>query len=86
MYDLELDKVVREIKHASCKAVMIQLPDGLKPKARDIIDRIEDETGALCFVWFASCYGNCDIPLGLDQMGIDMFIHWGHNRFHKMEW
>ena len=86
MFNLELDRVIAEVAKDECKAVMLQLPDGLKPRAKEIADSIEEKTGALCFIWFASCYGNCDIPLGLDQMGIDMFIHWGHNRFHKMEW
>lgn len=46
MFDLELDRVLEKIKEKNYKNVMIQLPDGLKPRAQEIIDRIEEETGA----------------------------------------
>ena len=34
-YDLELEKVAEKIKKEKAKTVLIQLPDGLKPKAPD---------------------------------------------------
>ena len=37
-YDLELDRVVNEIKKQKAKRVLVQLPDGLKPKAKEIVD------------------------------------------------
>ena len=86
MFNLELERVLDTIKEENAKAVMIQLPDGLKPKAQEIVDQIEDKTNAECYIWFTSCYGACDIPLGLENLGVDLFLQWGHNRFHKMEW
>lgn len=86
MYDLEIDRVIEEISKNEYKSIMIHLPDGLKPKADEIVDKIESETDAECFIWFSSCFGNCDIPLGLENMNVDLFVHWGHNRFHKEEW
>ena len=35
MYNLELNKAVNEIKRSKAKRVCIQLPEGLKPKAKD---------------------------------------------------
>lgn len=86
MFDLELDKVIEKIKEKDYKNIMIQLPDGLKPKAQEIVDRIEAQTNAKGYIWLTSCYGACDLPLGLNLIGIDLFVQWGHNRFHKKEW
>lgn len=86
MYDLELDKIVREIKKQKAKQILLQLPDGLKNKANIIIDYIENKTNSKAFIWFGDCFGECDIPLNMDLLNIDLIIQLGHNRFNKMEW
>jgi 2-(3-amino-3-carboxypropyl)histidine synthase len=88
MFKLELDKIVDEIKKREAKQVLVQLPDGLKMRTAEIVDAIEAKTGAMCFIWFSSCFGACDIPLGLAPLKIDLMIQWGHNRYHKTneEW
>ena len=75
MYDLELDKAISEIKKHNAKTVCIQLADGLKPKANEIVDKIEKETDAKVIIWAGSCYGACDIP----QLKVDLLIQWGHS-------
>ena len=84
-YVLELEKVTQRIKEKGHKMVMIQLPDGLKERANEIVDTIRKETGAEVVIWMSSCYGACDLPFGLNQLQIDMFIQWGHNRFNRVE-
>ncbi len=87
MYKLELDKVVAEIKQRQSKQVLVQLPDGLKVDAYKIIDHIEANTEAKAFLWLSSCFGACDLPLGLDILKIDLMIQFGHNRYWKtQEW
>ena len=86
MYKLELDNLIEEIKKRKAKRVLVQLPDGLKHKADFVVEKVEKETSADIFIWFGSCYGACDIPLGLDILKIDMIVQWGHNRFIKQEW
>ena len=39
-YDLELNKIIETVKKNKYKTVLLQLPDGLKPKAKDIVDLI----------------------------------------------
>lgn len=78
-YDLELDKVILDIKKANAKNVLLQLPDGLKSEAKNIADRIQKDTGAVPFIWFGTCYGSCDVPNRLKPAGIDMLIQWGHS-------
>ena len=43
-YNLELDKAIAQIKKNKAKTVCIQLPDGLKPEAKNIADTIEKQT------------------------------------------
>ena len=84
-YDLELDNVVELVKKEKAKLVCIQLPDGLKPKAKEIQDRIEKDTKARVIIWGGSCYGACDLPRGLEKQGIDLLIHFGHSFFSKVK-
>jgi len=77
MYNLELDKVVKEIKSKKAKTVLIQLPEGLKPKSKDIVDFIQEKTKAKCFIWLGTCFGACDIP----KADFDLLIQWGHSEW-----
>ncbi len=81
-YDLELNKAIEQIKKNNAKLVCIQLPDGLKPKAKEIQEYIEKNTNASVIIWFGSCYGACDIPK-IEKLGVDLLIQWGHNEFIK---
>ena len=59
----EIEKAITEIKKTKAKTVMIQLPDGLKPKAKEIVDELKQKTKNVKFyIWAGSCYGACDIP------------------------
>jgi 2-(3-amino-3-carboxypropyl)histidine synthase len=84
-YNLELDKIVSEIKSKNYKRVLVQLPDGLKPGADKVVEALE-KSGAEVFVWMGSCFGACDLPLGLDILKIDLTVGFGHNRFLKEGW
>jgi 2-(3-amino-3-carboxypropyl)histidine synthase len=86
MYNLELDNLVKEIKQNKSKKILIQLPDGLKSKAGEIVDFIEDKTDSQVIIWLGTCFGACDIPLGLKNLGIDLLVQFGHNKFNKKEW
>jgi len=86
MYSLELNKIVKEIEDNKAKRVLFQLPDGLKPKAEEIVNEIEQKTEAEILLWLGDCYGGCDIPLGLTNLGIDLLVQFGHNKFIKEKW
>jgi len=80
-YDLELDKAVSEIKKQKAKKVCIQLPEGLKPKAQEIVDEIMKKTNATVLIWMGSCFGACDVPEYIEKQGIDLLIQWGHSKW-----
>ncbi|HYD02709.1 MAG TPA: hypothetical protein VEC16_00260 [Alphaproteobacteria bacterium] len=82
-YDLELAKVVTEIKNRKAKKILIQLGEGLKPRAIEIQKAIhEDKELKDCNIhfWLNSCYGKCDIPEILDSKknDYDLLIQFGH--------
>ncbi|HLD10607.1 MAG TPA: diphthamide synthesis protein [Candidatus Nanoarchaeia archaeon] len=74
-YDFEFDRIVNEIKNA--KTVLIQLPDGLKPYFKEIVDYLEARTKASIFIWEGSCFGACDIP----NANFDLLVQFGHNSY-----
>jgi diphthamide biosynthesis enzyme Dph1/Dph2-like protein len=78
-YDLELNKVIERIRKDSPKMVCIQLPDGLKPRAKEIQEAIKSNTDAESIIWMGSCFGACDVPLQVERLGVDLLIQWGHS-------
>lgn len=80
-YDLELDRVIKEIKESKAKTVCIQLAEGLKPKATEIVQTLEKETDATILIWLGKYYGACDIPLELNHYNIDLLVQFGHSKW-----
>ena len=80
-YDLEISKVVEKIRKEEAKIVCIQLPDGLKPKAEEIQEELENKTSARVLIWGGSCYGACDLPLQVERLGVDLLVQWGHSEW-----
>lgn len=78
-YDLELNKAISKIKTLNAKLVCIQLPDGLKRYADQIQEVIEKNTEAIVLIYFASCFGACDIP---EIKEADLLIQWGHSEWN----
>jgi len=82
-YNLEIEKVISKIKENNAKNVLLQLPDGLKPKAKEIVDSIRKELDTNLFIWSGTNFGACDLPLHLENLGIDLILHFGHSEFIK---
>lgn len=80
-YDLELDAIVDKIKKNKAKLILLQFPDGLKPYATTVVDYLHEKTKAEFLIWFGSCFGACDTPVGLEKLKpkIDLVIQFGHN-------
>ena len=80
-YDLELEKVISEIKKNNAKLVLLQFPDGLKPYATAVVDYLEEKTSAEFLIWLESCFGACDTPQGIEKIKpkIDLIVQFGHS-------
>lgn len=79
MYNLELEKIKELILENKAKSVLLQLPDGLKPKSKEIVDGIKKYSKANIYIWAGSCFGACDYPTNIE--GIDIMISWGHSEW-----
>jgi len=80
-YDLELEKIISEIKKTKAKLVLLQFPDGLKLYATSVVDYLRKKTNAEFLIWLGSCFGACDTPTGIEKLKpkIDLIIQFGHN-------
>jgi len=77
-YELELEKINKTIIEQSPKTVVLQLPDGMKQHATQIVKEIEKVTNVKPDIWLGSNYGACDIPTQLESR-YDLLIHFGHS-------
>lgn len=89
-YDLEINRIVKIISKEKAKRVLLQFPDGLKPYAVAIKDKIKSELDKIkqkneIFLWLDSCFGACDIPIEVEKLGIDLIIQFGHSDWNYSE-
>ncbi len=80
-YDLEINRIIAEIQKSKAKKVCIQLPDGLKMFAGILQQEIEKSCDCYLIFWAGSNFGACDLPLGLENSGIELLIHVGHAKW-----
>lgn len=76
MYNLELEQVKKEILKSKAKTVLVQLPDGLKPRAKEIVDELRKGNSEI-LIWLGSCFGACDVP----KADVDLVVQFGHNEY-----
>lgn len=78
-YELELEKAKEAIRNTKAKRILIQLPEGLKPLATEIANKLATK-GVDISIWFGTCFGACDIP---DVKNFDLLIQFGHAAMKK---
>lgn len=77
--NLELEKLYSTLKESKAKTVLIQLPDGLKPKAKEIQEEVKKKFPSVKLTfWAGSCYGACDVP---NVKGFDLLVQFGHSEW-----
>ncbi len=55
--DLQLERAVSEVRARNAKLVGLQMPEGLKTKARDLARSLEEATGCQVVIMGDPCYG-----------------------------
>ncbi|MBC8462946.1 diphthamide biosynthesis enzyme Dph2 [Candidatus Bathyarchaeota archaeon] len=82
MYDLELDRVISKVSELDASRVLLQLPDGMRPFAVQLVSAINKATGASVFLSGGSCYGACDIAIDQARaLNVDIIVHYGHTQY-----
>jgi len=85
IFDLEEEKLKREIMKLEAKKVLLQLPEGLKPEAPRLAKLIQ-KLGAVPIISADPCYGACDLALqDAEALGADLIVHFGHTKMLKHE-
>lgn len=79
MFDLDREKLQKEVKTHGASRVLIQLPEGLKPYGPRLAETIE-ETGAEAIIAADPCYGACDLMIEEAKgLNADLVVHFGHS-------
>ena len=82
LYDLELDVVISKVSELGASRVLLQLPDGMRPFAVQLVSAINKATGAIVFLSGDSCYGACDIAIDQARaLKVDLIVHYGHTQY-----
>ncbi len=82
MYTINYEKVCASIRAQHAKRILIQLPDGLKNKTLEIQEIIKKEFPHIeILFWSGSNFGACDLPTGIEKLGVDMLLHFGHTEW-----
>ena len=78
-----MQQLIDEIKKAGAKRVLLQLPEGLKTKAIEIMNEL-NKNNIESVLSADPVYGACDIPVNeAKQLNCDAIVHIGHNRFYR---
>ncbi|OYT42203.1 MAG: hypothetical protein B6U86_00725 [Candidatus Altiarchaeales archaeon ex4484_43] len=81
-YDLEINRILKEIKKSGAKFIGLQFPEGLKKYAVGIAKEIEDKSNATVIIFTDPVYGACDTKEEQSELlGLDLIVHFGHTNF-----
>jgi 2-(3-amino-3-carboxypropyl)histidine synthase len=84
-YDLEVNRVLDEVRRREAKSVIIQAPDGLKAELKVLYDALM-AAGVSPVISADPCYGGCDLALSESAfIEADLIVHIGHQRFDDDE-
>jgi 2-(3-amino-3-carboxypropyl)histidine synthase len=75
------EKILRKLKKAGGKKVFIQVPEGLKMGALDLMDFL-NRKGIEVMLSLEPCFGACDLrDREAKSLGCDVLLHIGHSDF-----
>ena len=76
---INLDSAIQRILKNNAKCVGVQIPEGLKTKATEIIDEIQSKTQSEVILFVDPCFGACDLAdYKAELLSCDLLIHIGH--------
>ena len=82
-HDFQLDELIERIKANDNRLVALQVPEGLKMQALDMMDAIEEDTSAKIVLAADPCYGACDLVHDkMKRMGVELVAHMGHSQMN----
>ena len=83
--NLEISKLVRELKKRKPKKILVQLPEGVKQNVFDINKIFKDLEIEVIYSG-ETCWGGCSVAVQeAEALGADLIVHFGHAEFIKMD-
>ncbi len=84
--EVDLKPVFSAIQKQTAKLVALQFPEGLKTRAKETAEEIEQKTGAKTIVFIDPVFGACMLAdETAKRLGCDLLVHFGHSRFYEEE-
>ena len=82
-HDFQLTELMERIQANDNRLVALQVPEGLKMQALEMMDTIETETSAKVILAADPCYGACDLVHDkMQMMGVELVAHMGHSQMN----
>jgi 2-(3-amino-3-carboxypropyl)histidine synthase len=82
MYTFQEDNLIHELNAKKPKRVLLQLPEGLKPKALDLAKLIQEKTSSEVIISGEPLWGACDVAVAeAKTLNCDMILIYGHTKF-----
>ena len=66
-YDLDFNEAIINIKKNNFKKILLQIPEGLKEKFKEITEFLENKTSSSYIISADSCFGACDFPMNIEK-------------------
>jgi len=81
MIEIDYEKVKELLRKGGCHCVYIQIPEGLKPRANELYEKLVSE-GYRVIIDLDPTYGFCDLRDDYAKLfNCDCLLHIGHNSF-----
>ena len=82
-HDFQLEELIQRIEKNDNRLVALQVPEGLKMQALEMMDEIESGSGAKVVLAADPCYGACDLVHDkMTMMGVELVAHLGHSQMN----
>lgn len=82
-HDFQLTELMERIQANDNRLIALQVPEGLKMQALEMMDSIESETSAKVILAADPCYGACDLVHDkMQMMGVELVAHMGHSQMN----
>ncbi len=82
-HEFRLDELIERIRSNDNRLVALQVPEGLKIQALEMMDKVEHDSGAKVILAADPCYGACDLVHDkMKMMGVELVAHLGHSQMN----
>ena len=82
-HDFQLEELIERIQKNDNRLVALQVPEGLKMQALEMMDEIESGSGAKVVLAADPCYGACDLVHDkMKMLGVELVAHMGHSQMN----